>query len=271
MTVLTLTAIQAAYQLPHRFMVDWNNGLVIVNTFYSIKEDAQGVPRDFSAERSINRLRMQAYRDAKGIALEYLVRSISGIQVDNQNSIQNILATESYSQERMAELLADRVYSREYPVDFYSARCEAKVRLADIIDLLPFEYPNEPFPVKEQPLKTRYTSLIIDARGLGVKPMLFPSIYDEDGLEIYGRRMVNPRQATSRGLAVYCADEDSASKHAIAGNHPFYTVALRSLRGCPVISHEDVVRVYSHPETRNSLKNCNVILIIEREKLTYGR
>ncbi len=90
--------------------------------------------------------------------------------------------------------------------------------------------------IDDSPLKTDYTGLIVDGRGLKLEPMLFPSIYDGDGVEIYGRTFIDSRFALKHGLASYCHTEDEARALGRAGDRPYYSVALKSMNACPVIS-----------------------------------
>jgi hypothetical protein len=152
---------------------------------------------------------------------------------------------------------------RHHPSDHYSSTCEANLSFGDIISSLPFEFPERDFPVRDDAkISTNYTGLVIDARGLPVFPMLFPSVYNEHGLEIYGRSFVSRESAGRAGLATYCRNEDEAMKHVKAGRKPYYTTAIRSLRGNPVISDRDARRILSASVTKEHLKKCGVVIII---------
>jgi TolB-like protein len=56
-----------------------------------------------------------------------------------------------------------------------------------------------------------YTGLIIDARGTGLKPAMFPQIEDEDGNLIYGPEMVDKQTVKEQGMASYAIAEKDGS------------------------------------------------------------
>ncbi|UCD84455.1 MAG: hypothetical protein JSU92_14475 [Deltaproteobacteria bacterium] len=56
-----------------------------------------------------------------------------------------------------------------------------------------------------------YTGLIIDARGTGLKPAMFPQIEDEDGNVIYGPEKVNKDVVKEEGMASYAVAEKDGS------------------------------------------------------------
>ncbi len=56
-----------------------------------------------------------------------------------------------------------------------------------------------------------HTGLIIDARGTGLKPAMFPQIEDEDGNLIYGPEMVDKQAVKEKGMASYAVAEKDGS------------------------------------------------------------
>jgi len=206
---------------------------------------------------------MDAYRSARESALERLVAAIRALRVDGESTVAETLEEREDARGRLTEALSAAVRMRERPSGFYSSTCEATIGFGDIIAALPFEFPRREFPRRDDAkIRTDYTGLVIDGRGLPIVPMLFPSVFTERGLEMYGRPFVSPARAAGSGLVTYCRNEDEAMRHRKAGARPYYTVALRSLRGCPVIADRDARRILASPETTERLKNCNVIIII---------
>lgn len=87
-------------------------------------------------------------------------------------------------------------------------------------------------PSKEQkPVSTtgeaKYTGLIVDAVGLGVKPALAPNINDAAGKEIYGKAMVNPNFLRQHGVAVYVRSVDEAKQNGRVGANPLVLKASK--------------------------------------------
>ncbi len=250
--------------------VNWQKGFVSAKVRATIEVHREGYPVDSDTgfRVPINRARMDAYRLARQQATENLVLLIRRLRIDGDSTMNDIITSESYTQRGLSDSILHAVRVREYPGDFYSSRCEVNLRFADIIGSLPYDFPNQEFPQRDDAkISTYYTGLVIDGRGLDIVPMIFPSVYDENGLEIYGRIYVQSAAACRRGIASYCTSEQEAMRHEKAGTHPYYTVALRSLKGCPVLSDRDARRLLASKKTTNRLKNCNVIIIVNRERL----
>ena len=123
------------------------------------------------------------------------------------------------------------------------------------------------FPARiDNPIPTHYTSLVIDARGLGIEPMMLPSVYNENGLEIYGRYYVDIRHARRSGLIGYAYNENEAIKSPRTGNRPYYAIAVSGMKGCPVVSDRDIRKIFSSKNTIEQLKKCRVVFIIDKIK-----
>lgn len=248
--------------------INWTRGVITAGAEAGFALAPKGTPVDFydGSDTSINRARMESYHRARETALERLMSAVKIIQVEPERNFRDLVNEDIYARKRLSEVLIDLARVRLAPLDFNSAYCEARLGLGDLVTAVPRDFPGHDFPsIDDTPLRTEYSGLIVDCRGLKIEPMIFPSIYNEYGLEIYGRIYAEGRSAARHGLAAYSYSEDEARRHKTAGNRPFYTVALKSLNGCPVISDRDTRRVLSSPQTRNNLKKCRVILILDRK------
>jgi hypothetical protein len=214
---------------------------------------------------SINGARSDTYRRAREASLENLLRAMRTIRIDPDRRLSDFLQEDDSVRRRLSEKLAEETRFRRYPAGFMASECEARLSFGGIIGSLSWDFPAIELPViDDSPLKTDYTGLIVDGRGLKLEPMLFPSIYDGDGVEIYGRTFIDSRFALKHGLASYCHTEDEARALGRAGDRPYYSVALKSMNACPVISERDARRVLAAQSTRNSLKRCRVVIILDR-------
>ncbi len=246
-------------------IIDWKSGIVASKASASFETNEKGIPISPISEtkNSLSRARSEAYIRAKDLALENLAATIRKIRVDGEKTVADVIAGKEEARGKLSETIAHLVAFREKPDGFFSAHCEATIRFGDIIASLAFDFPEEDFPARDDAkIRTDYTSLIIDARGLGIHPMLLPSVYTEHGFEIYGYRFAKASRARKSGLASYCRSEDEAMAHKKAGSRPYYVAAIRALRGFPVISDRDARRILASPVTKENLKNCNVIIIL---------
>jgi len=109
------------------------------------------------------------------------------------------------------------------------------------------------------------TGLIIDARGLGVKPAISPKVYDEDGREVYGTVKVSPDFAIEVGIAAYPRSMDQALKSQRTGARPLTVMALR--RGPKfatdvIVSNSDAARIREADRRTGILPRCAVSILL---------
>ena len=109
------------------------------------------------------------------------------------------------------------------------------------------------------------TGLIVDARGLGVKPAMSPKVYDEDGKEVYGTVAISPDYAIEVGIAAYPRSMAQALKSPRAGSQPLVVKALR--RGPKfatdvVVSNADADRIRDADRAARILARCSVCILL---------
>lgn len=121
-------------------------------------------------------------------------------------------------------------------------------------------------PVYEGAKGTVYSGLIIDARGLGVKPAMSPKILDENGKEIYGSMYVKKEFALKQGMVGYARDPKKAAKLERAGKNPGMVKALRASgknKADLVIANKDAADVMAAKENMSFLEKCRVIIVVD--------
>ena len=105
-----------------------------------------------------------------------------------------------------------------------------------------------------------YTGLIVDCRGLGLKPVMSPVIKNANLESIYGYKNLDYDKVVSNGMAGYAYDLNGASR---AGSHPLI-VKAQSLVGNyanPVISVADANKVLVENQATHFLDNTNVVFL----------
>lgn len=251
--------------------VEWGKGLIVAYGTARVPISERGKPLSDedgdAAVISLNRGRAEAYRKAREMAMTNMVRLVKGIRVDADTMLADLLEQNDEARSRIVAVMSGRVKAVEYPVDFATSGCRAELKIGDILPAVPYSYPADEFPSRiDNPIATDYTGLIINAKGLPVEPMILPSVFSEEGLEVYGRYNVDIRHAGKHGIVAYAHSEDEAMKLKAAGGHPYYTVALKEMKGCPVVADRDVRKIFSSRNTVDMLKKCRVIFIIDKPK-----
>jgi len=111
-----------------------------------------------------------------------------------------------------------------------------------------------------------YTGLIIDARGLNVKPAMAPKVLNEDGKEVYGSAWINRDYAVREGMVGYMKDRDAAQSNPRVTDKPMMVKALKvsgDARVDTVISNSDALMLQSASQNLNMLQKCRVIILVD--------
>jgi hypothetical protein len=111
-----------------------------------------------------------------------------------------------------------------------------------------------------------YTGLIVDARGLGVRPAMAPKILNEDGKEVYGSAYINRDWAVREGMVGYMKDPAAAQANPRVTNKPFMVKALKVSgdgRVDMVISNADAATIQNVTQNLSMLEKCRVIVLVD--------
>jgi len=111
-----------------------------------------------------------------------------------------------------------------------------------------------------------FTGLIIDARGLGVRPAMAPKILNEDGKEVYGSAWINRDWAVREGMAGYLKDPLQAQQNPRVTDKPLLVKAIKAsgdARVDVVISNADAAMLHSAAQNLSFLEKCKVIILVD--------
>jgi hypothetical protein len=111
-----------------------------------------------------------------------------------------------------------------------------------------------------------FTGLVVDARGLGVRPVMVPKILDENNQEVYGSAYVSREYAVQQGMSGYARNlKEILNNHRVA-DHPLVVKGLKILepgRSEIVISNADASKLRSISESLYFMKKCRVIIVVD--------
>lgn len=111
-----------------------------------------------------------------------------------------------------------------------------------------------------------YTGIVIDARGLGVRPAMAPKVMDDRGEEVYGSRFVSREYAVEMGMVGYEKDLNRARRNERVADNPLVVKALEA--GGPnntdvVISSADAMQIHNAASNMNFLQHCKVMFLLD--------
>ena len=131
-------------------------------------------------------------------------------------------------------------------------------------EIKPLESIRTMAPVHISP--TVFTGLVIDTRGLKIKPVMVPKILDEDAREVYGSAFVSREYAVQQGMSGYSKDLAAAQSNQRVADHPLTVKGLRTIgaeHSDVVISNTDAHRLRSASENLSFMRKCRVIIVID--------
>ena len=108
------------------------------------------------------------------------------------------------------------------------------------------------------------TGLVIDGRGLGLRPALLPKITDPQGQEIYVGQVVTRTNAVDQGVAGYAKDVNAAANNFRVTDNPAVIKGLRaagSARTDVVVSQADAQTLRQLGGKGDFLQYCRVIIV----------
>ena len=105
-----------------------------------------------------------------------------------------------------------------------------------------------------------FTGLVVDCRGLGLKPVMSPVIKNAEGTPIYGYKNLDYDKVVSEGMAAYTSNPEKLTR---AGSNPLVVkaVSLENHNGNPVISVADANRVLMENGKSGFLENLKVVFL----------
>jgi hypothetical protein len=248
--------------------IDWSNGIV------------EGVGIGLPPKDAVSRAhgRALAQQQAALLARSDILQILGNLRIDSRHLGKDMCAKYSSCGEKISELLPQVEETETYFLPGNRVRrCVAvciRGPLADI--LLPasvreIEHIKGGVPKKksESPgaaVQKAFTGLVVDCRGLGVKPAMVPRILDEDGNEIYGPATVNRRYAVRNGAAKYIKKFNDALHDRRVGENPLIVKAVKSSgpNSCDiVISNSDAAKIIGTPANLSFLEEAGVIIVLD--------
>lgn len=217
---------------------------------------------------------MSARRAAVVDGYRHLAEAVKGVNVDADTTVEDFMLTSDVVRTKVnaviqgAEVISEREIEGGYEVTMRIAMFGTSAPLAEAV--LPAPKKRAPFPepiqtvapsMPEYDTRSSVTGLIVDCRGLNLKPVMSPVIKNADGDAIYGHTNLDPAHVIANGMASYTSDMSDGTTR--AGSNPLTVkaVSLENHNGYPVISTADANRVLIENKTSGFLENSRVVFV----------
>jgi hypothetical protein len=244
--------------------VDWSERFIVATGI--------GAPNPDLSEAAA---RPAAIRAAKQIALRNALETIQGIFITSSTTVKNFMVendvvsssvsgfVKGFEQEGRTKYMSDGSVeiSMKVPLDGVGA-------LGDL--LLGKSIGDQPaitsFEGKKAKKEQIFTGLIINCKGLSVKPALSPRVLDESGREVYGSAYVSREWAVKYGVVGYSKEVAAAAKLTRVGKNPGQIKGQKAYGTNStdiVISNDDAADIRSAAKNLKFLSECRVIFVID--------
>ena len=239
--------------------VDWTTGVIT----------AVGIGAPPASPANPAQARAMAERAAQVVAYRNLLEAVKGVRVDSTTTVENFIVTSDVVRTQVSGFVQgatvmDKKYMSDGSVEV-TVGMKLTGALADA--LLPAALPAKPAGLGAAPGGGQvFTGLIVDARGLGVRPAMAPKVLNEDGTEVYGSAWINRDWAVREGMAGYLKDPAQAQANPRVTDKPLLVKAIKASgegRTDVVISNADAGMIHGASQNMSFLEKCRVIILVD--------
>lgn len=264
--IFLTTQIQAQVnqQIPNAGNINWQNQMIQAT---GIGAPNPNVP--MAAQRA------GAIRAAELDALRQMLETVKGMSITSETTVRNAMVENDVIQTGVSGAVKNFKKTDIRYLSDGSVEVDVEIPLSGILlnQLLPqntgTQQPGN-FEYNEQPQSSFtggvVTGLIIDARGLGLRPALAPKIIDENGNEVYGTGYVSRDYAVQIGVVGYEKDITRAQSNDRVKGSPAIVKALRvegTNKTDVIISNSDAASIQYAAKNQNFMEQCKVMFILD--------
>jgi hypothetical protein len=244
--------------------VDWGSRMIVATGIGAPNPD---LPE--SAQRP------GAIRAAQQIALRNALETVKGMYLNASTTVENFMTTSDVITTEVNGVLKDfRQKGRTKYMSDGSVEVTMEIPLDGIGGVGAMLYGDN---LDETPDKTSFTGkkaaepkvftgLIVDCKGLTIKPALSPRILDQAGKELYGSAYVSREWAIKHGMVGYAKAIDKAAELDRVGDTPGKVTAVKAAgpnSADVVLSAADAADIRSAAENLKFLSQCRVVFVID--------
>ncbi|WP_238539714.1 hypothetical protein [Corallococcus macrosporus] len=182
--------------------------------------------------------RLGAERTARQAAIQGLLERAGRIHISAGRTVADELTREDVRERVEAAIGGYKVVGRRFFSDS-GVEIDVELPLAAITAALLSPLPADTAIVLNGAGAKKYTGLVVDARGLGVQPVLAPRLVDDSGKALYGAAALAREHRAATGVAAWFQSLDAAKQAALVGDKPLVVKATGSKGSDLVLASED--------------------------------
>lgn len=239
----------------------------------SIQAEGSGVPVEKSDPADLDK-QQRLVEEATARVHENMIQTIAMIPLNTEQLASDLTASQTDVMDQIRAMVNQaRVVTKDYLTDG-----SVKMRVEMSFDggfaqlLLPEDIQQiQPLktlvvqPPANEDEPTVFTGLVVDTRGLAVRPVLAPKVFDERGQEVYGPAYISREYAVSHGTVLYSRNITDPAVAQRVGKNPLIVTGLKAqgtFHADIVISTADAGKLQSDSSHLKMLNHCNVAIIL---------
>jgi len=209
-------------------------------------------------------------RTAQAVAYRNLLDAVKGVRVDSTTTVENFMVTSDVIKTEVSGFIQgatimDKKYMSDGSVEV-TVGMKLTGALADALLPKGTTPPVPPVGATSTAPGQIYTGLIVDARGLGVRPAMAPKILNDNGKEVYGSVWINRDWAVREGMVGYLKDPAAAQTNPRVADKPLMVKAVKAAgdaRVDVVISNADAATIQGASQNLSMFEKCRVIILVD--------
>ncbi len=177
-----------------------------------------------------------AQRAAFSVAVRNLLEVVKGVRIDSATLVENYLVQNDVIKSQVSGFVKGAQVEKTNEFPDGSVEIFVKAPLWGVNSLYdPFldQMGVQDQKLPPEPAEDSYTGLVIDARGLSLKPACFPALVDDKGAVIYGPKTVDRTAAQKDGMVHYMAAPKGADLSSLFGDHAYIVRPVQSAPCAP--------------------------------------
>jgi len=241
--------------------IDWTNGVI----------ETIGLACPAKNQSNPAQGRALTKREGEALAKENLLNVIREMRIDSENSIGHSMDEANFPVGDLSALLRRAEVVERAFLENGCVKIVVAMKMAgdfaelilpkNIVTINPVQQ-----PLQESRKEESFSGLVVDCRGLAVKPAMVPVILDEDGNVIYGSAYISREHAARSGVVSYLKDLGAAQKNVRVGPKALTVKAIKVVKGRDsdvVISNDDGAKITRNPTNLGFLQKGRVLMVVD--------
>ena len=243
--------------------INWSEGTIIAKGIGAPPEKLYGKPS--ARPMALRAATLDAYRN--------ILEVVVGVRIDSATVVRDYTVENDVIRTKVDGMIKGaQIIKKEYLSDGtieITMQMNMRGGFSQLMlpeEIKPLESIKPMSMTQAQTSSAVFTGLVVDAKGLKVRPAMSPKILDENKQEVYGSAYVSREFAVQQGMSGYAKEVAAAQRNQRVTDNPLTVKGLRTEgpgRSDVVISNADASMLRSASENLSFMKKCRVMIVVD--------